>query len=115
MPVKGINSALNKLASYKQDASGRWGAAGLALSVISDGYKDMGQMAYNYFEAHNYHAVCSVLNWMFNLYDFKHQDDLNNIKWMFENHQYEICVSRNDDGSWNKKKYRAKITFEEVE
>lgn len=115
MSVKTISNILDKLASNKPNEENRWSAAGLALASISDGFRDMGRMAYSFFESHNYHAICSLLNWSMNLYEFKHNDDVNNIRWLFDNHSYQVCVKRNEDGSWEKKKIRLRIVVEEVE
>lgn len=101
---------------FSDDKQGNnWEAVGRALASISGSTRDVMRLAYDFAEAGNNHAVCSLINWVFNIYEFKHKDDLQNIKGIFHNRQYLVNMTRNEDGSWTQKKYRAVITFEEVE
>jgi len=111
---KQINKAIDKLTALSGE-SNRYDAIGMLLASLGDGYKDVARLAYRYFEEHNYHSLCSVLNWTCDLYEFKHKDDLNNIKWLFANHLYTVKMALNGDGTWQEKKYKAKIEFEEVD
>ena len=93
-----------------------WQAAGLALAEISYSKWDITKLFYAFCEDHNQHALCSLINWVVEIYDTRYMDDLNNIKWLFANREYIINVKRDDNtGEWTTKKYRAVVTFEEVE
>lgn len=112
---KQINKAIDNLTKLQPNESNRYEAIGMILASLGDGYKDVARLAYRYFEAHNYHSLCSLLNWVCDLYEFKHVNDLNNIKWMFTNHVYKVKIVMNENGTWKEKKYRAKIEFVEVD
>ena len=115
--VNQMNKILDRICDLSESGyTNRWSKAGSMFALLSEGYKDMANMAYSYFEAHNYHAVCALLNWVFDIYDFHHISDLSNIRWLFENIPFRvISVSQTEIGKWETKKYRAKIIFEEVE
>ena len=118
-----FNQLANKgLESYREEYrqnvghTGMWKAAGLALAGISDSRMNILHLVYSFLEDHNYHSLCSVLNWVANLYPTSYyMDDLKNIQYeMMNRGEVLVNVTRNDDGSWTQKKYRCIVKFEEV-
>lgn len=103
--------------NLENSTSENFQAVGLTLSAISSSSKNIARLAYAFFEDGNNNVMCSLLNWVFNLYEYKHISDLDNIKWIFSHAgEYVVNVKRNDStGEWDKKKFVARIIFEEVE
>lgn len=71
---------------------------------------------YDYMESINHHSVCSVINWIFDIYPVKFQSEFEGMKGILENHSFIVNVTRNDEtGEWSTKRYRMKVIFEEQE
>ena len=108
------NKSLDNLIKNPYDKE-NWEVLGRVLSGLSDSPKKIASLMYDFLEEHNFHALCSVFNWIFNLYDGKYTDDLNNIKGILNGLTYDVKISQNDDLSWKTKRYTLKVTFEEVD
>jgi len=91
-----------------------WEAVGHALAGISESTRDVVRLAYDFAECHNNRGFCAVLNWVFNLYESKYSEELDNIKWLLSQPVYKVNVTRNEDGTWEQKKYRMVVNFQEV-
>lgn len=106
-----VKNGLNHVQEEYREGQNRWEMVGRALSEIADSSRGMARLAYVFFESFNVHNVCSLLNWVFNLYEYHHAEDFNNIKGLIEGRVYNVHGWDLNDGV---KKYRAKVEFIEV-
>ena len=70
---------------------------------------------YNHFENDNHHAVCSLINWIFNLYHVRYFSEFQPVIDLLTKFHYVVNVERDDStGEWATKKYKMIVSFEEV-
>ena len=92
-----------------------WQKVGMAISSKFIFSMNMFDIIYTIAEDWNFHDICAIINFVFRPEKHTHYlDRLQTILPAFLNKEIE-CLSRNDDGTFDKKKIKVSVTIEEIE
>ena len=124
MDIEKVTEAINTLELegakvYNQEyvkGISKWSKVGMAIAHSYGSFSmNMFDLIYEIAEDWNFHNICAMIDFVFRSRSSTHYlDKLLFILPHFLNKEVE-CLSKNDDGTYDKKKIKVSVTIKEIE